>query len=107
MSLLAKKVLIPFFVSPISLITELNISLHYKKKESKKSPHIRLINSTDSINEQLIPNEFFFSTKFKQDWIYTGMEGGLDEADLEGEMSEDSSMGSSEMSSMFEQEMNE
>lgn len=74
MSMLAKKVLLPFFVSPISLLHELNISLHLQKKKIKKIPRIHLLNTSDSVNEQLIGSDFFNTTKFKQNWLYTGIE---------------------------------
>lgn len=73
-NLLLNKISLPFFLLPISLLQEINVTLQYHKKINKNSPptHIFLTLMRESINTQLIEAEYFKKNKFRNDWPYNG-----------------------------------
>jgi hypothetical protein len=73
-NMVLNKILLPFFISPISLLQEINIAFQYHKKISKvyANTHIALTLAKDSINSQLIETDYFKKNKFRGDWPYNG-----------------------------------
>ncbi len=69
------KILIPFFIMPMSILQEINISYNLNKKILKplNAIKIKFLLNKDSINSQLIPADFFRKNKFRTNWPYTGI----------------------------------
>lgn len=55
-SIIAKRVLIPYYISPVNLLLEINISLNMQKKDKRKNPRISFFLLKESIQQQLIPS---------------------------------------------------
>jgi hypothetical protein len=62
----------PFYLSPLGILQELNISFHYNKKLNKNAPKISIstVLNRDSINAQLIPSDALKRYRFKLDWPF-------------------------------------
>jgi hypothetical protein len=62
----------PFYLAPLAILQELNISFHYNKKMNKNSTKITIctVLNRESINAQLIPQDALKRYKFKLDWPF-------------------------------------
>ena len=107
-SLVCKRILIPFFLNPLSVLNEINISSQISSNKSTKIPSIKLLLNNESINEQLIPNEYFHKTKFRNNWPFTGIvQPGEEEDDENDSADSDDQMTENEIDEVIEDQINE